>query len=357
MQNAGERPARRPPWRMALEIPMWLGAALLLLTQIACASYEVSIATPENTHLKEVSFTPDFVTQKASPPAQVRYWLAPNRSVTVTWKELYLASGCNQCLRSSCNENAPIGSSVVLVRHRAALDADYVDDARFSALAGCIGEPEGGPAVFVPTATGEYLAFISPRPERAGAGSLPQRAQCAVPDEGALEPVRDAPAPHDAGWGQHVGVDGPGGGVTGTVKEAFDPKLRVGKVRVLVGTCSLTGASPKGDECGDDALMDPAFTRTRVVAPHYVRVANQDCRGLMGAPDGDIDLSPDPADARKSLCRPHFSVIEVTPNQLSAESQASARLRWRVEFSADDGFPPPDPSEQVWIEFTLVPRP
>ena len=147
------------------------------------------------------------------------------------------------------------------------------------------------------------------------------------------------------------------GDVSGTVKEAFDPKLHVGKVRVLVGTCSLTGASPKGDECGNDALMDPAFTLTRVVAPHYVRVANQDCRGLMGAPDGDIDLSPDPADAMKSLCRPHFSVIEVTPNQRAADNSASARLRWPVEFSADDGFPPPDPSEQVWIEFTLVPRP
>ncbi len=357
MQNAGERPARRPPWRMALEIPMWLGAALLLLTQIACPSYEVSLATPENTHLKEVSFTPDFVTQKASPPAQVRYWLAPNRSVAVTWKELYLASGCNRCLRSSCNENAPIGSSVVLVRHRAALNADYVDDARFSALAGCIGEREGDPAVFVPTATGEYLAFILLDKNVPEQGLFPSEPNAPFPMKVLSSPFVMPPRlmmpAGDNTW-EWMGREG---GDTGTVKEAFDPKLRVGKVRVLVGTCSLTGASPKGDECGDDALMDPAFTRTRVVAPHYVRVANQDCRGLMGAPDGDIDLSPDPADARKSLCRPHFSVIEVTPNQLSAESQASARLRWRVEFSADDGFPPPDPSEQVWIEFTLVPRP
>jgi hypothetical protein len=363
MQNAGERRARRPPWRMALEIPMWLGAALLLLTQIACASYEVTIVTPENTHLKNVSFTPDFVAQNASRPAQVRYWLAPNRSVAVTWTELYLGSGCNQCRRSSCNEDRPINYPFVLVRHRAALDAEYVEDARFSALGGCTGEPEGPPALFAPTATGEYLAFIffadQNMPEQALFPSEPNTPfPMKVLSSPFVMPPRLMMAVGDNAW-EWRGLRGTSVDV---VKEGFDPRLRVGKIRVLVGTCSRRGDEPRTDECGNDDLMDPAFSSTRIAPAHYIRVRNelvslQDCRGERGSEDGNINLGPNPSDPATSLCRPQFHLVQLTPNYSSQETAASATLTWRVEFSADDGFPPPDPGEQVWIEFTLEPGP
>lgn len=109
--------------------------------------------------------------------------------------------------------------------------------------------------------------------------------------------------------------------------------------------------------------MDESFTQARVIAPHYVRfgtaaVADTACRGLQGpSGDGDIELGPDPSDPTKSLCRPHFPPIAVTPNYVSAERDANERLLWRVEFSAADGFPPPNLGEEVWIEFTLEPRP
>ncbi len=167
-------------------------------------------------HLKNVSFTPDFVTQRresAGPgpllagPQPIRHRHLDGARPRHAMQLLPLGAAATQ-------EAHRVGFlRPVSMRHRASLDAEYVEDARFSALAGCVGEPEGGPADFAPDGDRRVSRLLLPRrPERAGAGSLPQRARYAVPDAGALEPVRDAPAPHDAGWGQHVGVDEPPGG-------------------------------------------------------------------------------------------------------------------------------------------------
>ena len=104
--------------------------------------------------------------------------------------------------------------------------------------------------------------------------------------------------------------------------------------------------------------MDPQFAMENVIAPHYVRVANQDCRG-MATPggDGDIDLGVDPNNPQQSRCRPQFHLIFLTPAYSSDETLAGTPVTWTVEFSEADGFPPPDAARQVWIEFTLVPAP
>ena len=368
MHDALGRPARRPWWLVAMEIPMWLGAALLLLAQIACQSAE--LIGPETVHLKEVSFTFDFVARKASKPAQVRYWVALNQTVTVNWKELYVGSECNLCQRSSCDRGFTYPTEpVVSVRHRAKLDAKYVESAQLGMLTGCVAEPDGGPATFSPTETGEHLAFLF-QPT----GEMPPPETQYIPSEPATSvminvisnsftmPPRYMTKVDDNKW-EWRSREGTGG--NGMVKEAFDPRLQVGKIRVLIGTCNLLGPVPRDDECGADAVMDESFTQARVIAPHYVRfgdlpATSTGCRGqqVMSAEgDGDIDLGPDPSDPSRSLCRPHFSPIAVTPNYASAERDANQRLLWRVEFSAADGFPPPNPGEEVWIEFTLEPRP
>jgi len=364
MRDALARPARRPWWLVAMEIPMWLGAALLLLAQIACQSSAGPIGfSPETMHLKDVSFTFDFVARKASKPALVRYWVASNQTVTVNWKELYVGTECNLCQRSHCERELRLPTvPLVSVRHRPNMDAKYLENAQFEMLTGCVEGPEGGPATFSPTETGEHLAFLF---LPTGQMSPPDAAY--IPSEPATSvtinvisnrftmPPRYMTKVDDNTWEWRSRE-----GADGMVKEAFDPRLHVGKVVVLIGTCTLRGPDIPDDECGTDAVLNEAFKQTRKIAPHYVRFGDKQCRGLQvpsGDGDGDIDLSPDPSDPMKSLCRPQFHVIAVTPNYVSAESNANERLLWRVEFSAMDGFPPPNPDEEVWIEFTLVPAP
>jgi hypothetical protein len=108
--------------------------------------------------------------------------------------------------------------------------------------------------------------------------------------------------------------------------------------------------------------MDPAFTMRQVIAPYWVRIRAgftelQNCRGVAAAPDGDINLGANPGNSNTSFCRPHSNLVLVTPNYSAQERQAGTPLTWRVEFSTEAGFPPPDPGQQVWIEFTLVPGP
>lgn len=343
---------------LAVEAVVGLGAILLLLSQIACVSQTPLDFAPGSVHLTDATFVPAFVDDRASLPARVRYWVAPAPPVSVTWPEIRFGQSCNFCLpQDSCPTGrftVPPATSVT-VNHRR-IDSDMlVEDARFSISSGCAGTSD--PPTFAPSETGDYLAHVSypdlpPVPSQPGTSvrfnvlsskfTLPPRLMQpgAASDEWLWSGIRDST----------------------TVKEAFDPRLHVSKVRVLVGTCAVPPMEGRGDECGGDLLMDPAFTLQRVIAPQYVRVRSQgvpvqDCHGEASAPDGAVDLGPDPANNRASLCRPNHNLVFVTPNYRSDEPQAGATLTWRVVFSAEDGFPLPSAGEQVWIEFTLVPAP
>jgi hypothetical protein len=248
----------------------------------------------------------------------------------------------------------------VVVFHRLPEEPAIVEDLpRFSYLSGCPGASEG-PAVFTPMVTAEYLAHIvfsslAPIPSElrtwfpihvlSSSFTMPPRL---------LKPVMGTAG---ATWTWQARRD------AGDLKEAFDPRLHVGRVRILLGTCVATPATPRDDECGDDKLMDSSFMMERVIAPHYVRVGNvaanlQQCRGL-DTPngDGDIDLGVDPSNPTRSRCRPQPDLVLLTPAYSSLETEAGTPIIWTVEFSEMDGFKPPDETRQVWIEFTLVPSP
>ena len=350
------RPRERPRWIVVVEAVVWLGAALLLLAQIACVRQEALDFAPGSVHLSDATFTPAFVAGRASLPARVRYWVAPEPAVAVTWSEIRFGQSCNLCLSQ---ESCPTGQFTlppqtrVTVYHRPTDSDPLVEDARFDIVSGCTGV--SSPPTFGPTSTGDYLAHVSypdlpPVPSEPGAWVRIN----VLPSEFTLPPRLMRPGASADEWVWSALWE------PQRVKEAFDPRLRVGRVRVLVGTCTAPPREGQEDECGMDLLMDPAFTMRRVIAPQYVRVRSldvsvQDCHGEASRPDGDIDLGPDPASPRTSRCRPRHALVGVTPNYHSLETQASAPLTWRVVFSAADGFPLPDPGQQVWIEFTLVP--
>lgn len=343
-------------WGIAIEAGIWLAAAYLLLAQIGCVQVEGIPATPQSLRLSDATFRPAFVTQGRSLPAEVRYWVALDEPVTVTWSDVQIGTACNLCSIQTCESRvSTVNPPTVSVRHRPPVGDGTVEDARFPLLLGCP-SPAGRPPVFTPTETGQFLAHLSvpgvePIPSQPGAW-LPVNVLSA---SFTLPPRRlQRAATGGDAWEWRAR------GGTGAVKEAFDPRLRVGRVRVLVGTCAAPAAEPRDDECGMDGLMDPAFTVERVIAPHYVRAqANlaslQDCRGVASAMDGDIDLGPDPDSPGSSRCRPQNNLVFVTPNFQSQENAAGLPITWRVEFSEAAGFPPPDPGRQLWIEFTLVP--
>lgn len=342
---------------VALEALLWLGGAGLLLAQIACVETTAVDPVPENIHLADATFTPAFVGRRSSLPALVRYWLPTGESVTVTWPEIRIARACNLCRRAQECPNFYFrpGDYGVTVNHRPPDSDSVVEDARFGMLDGCPGV--SNLPSFSPTGTGDYLAHFTV----AGTAPIPSEPgkwlrMNVLSTSFTLPPRLMQPGAQPDEWIWTAKGD------STTLKEAFHPDLRVGKVRVLVGTCATPPAQGREDECGADLLMDPAFTMRQVIAPQYVRVRSldvsvQDCHGEASAPDGDIDLGPDPNSPRSSRCRPRFDLVRVTPNYNSLETQAGAPLTWRVVFSAEDGFPLPDPGQQVWIEFTLVPAP
>jgi hypothetical protein len=344
----------RDRWRVVAELGCWLVAVWALLSQIACVRNEAIPLGPDTLYLKDATFTPDFAVKRgndqASLTATVRYWTAPGRSFTVTWPEVRLAPECNRCIEIDCPPRLA-DPPAVAVFHRASLAAEISEDASFDVLAGCPGS-NLGPAVFTPSVTGEYLAHLT-----FPGLTFPSDPGVWFPisvlsNLFAMPPRLLTPLPGGTSWQWQARRD------AGGLKEAFDPRLRVGRVRILLGTCLATPPAPRDDECGTDQLMDPQFTMDGVIAPHYLRVAQQDCRGeVTPNGDGDIDLGVDPSDPAKSRCRSQFRLVFFTPAYLSDETQAGTPVIWKVEFSADDGFPPPEQGRQVWIEFTLVPAP
>lgn len=357
-------------WRLGLELLVFLVAGWALLAQIGCQS--TGYASGSVVQLKDVEFRPDFDIARDTEPAPIRYWVGPNQPIHVRWGQIIVGAGCNFCDRQNCPEPRPTFSAdpfiVVSFREQSGADAE---DGRFPYSFSCSLNKWDAKFTPRPPETGQeeernYLASIqfgdaSPIPATPG-GGVPIRI---IPKIVTMPPRRLQPLDSKTwAWPSQFEGQSP------RLYEAFDPKLQVGKVRIVQGGCGFPRAPMLPDvererlqsECGDDKFLDSALDASTFIVPYRVTVTNesnsedyQRCESV----DGEVDFGRDGDRPRLSRCREESqprNFVALTPTLLS-QSSDRRRLVWKVEFDAEKGFPPPGPDTELWIFFTLEPLP
>ena len=367
MVSVVPRPRFVRPFRRSLFL-----SVLVALGQFGCESAAYLTSRPGQVLLEGATLQPQFVTAHKSLPAVVRYWIAEGETVDVRWQRINAGENCDLCGTCTREDRPGVPTAVpdVLVMSRGTMSEEWKEAARLNYQTGCGAEPSAG---FVPSVAADYAAALRfpgdplPTPPMGESGTRLEP----MPAQGIVLPLRrltrestDSPK-----WTWRV-LSISGGTL---IKEAFDPRLHVAKVRVLQATCNGLGPDPRGDECGNDDPMDEKFERDRnnkvvieVVAPVSVRVGGErtsrTCRADPRSPDGDIDFGMKRAVEVASRCLREDRLTFFTPAYFTTETAAGPQpVLWTVELSAEvvERLPPSvrmgNESKFLWIEFTLEP--
>jgi hypothetical protein len=368
-------------WRLGAELLFFLVAGGALLAQIGCQTQREAMQGV--IHLTDVEYRPAFVVANQSPPATIRYWVSQGHPISVRWGQIAVdPPGCNLCALQGCPERlVPHPPTEVVVSFRPPMGPD-VEEARLAYDSGCgLADQASWTATFTPRpAEGgkeeerSYLTSIqfpdaSPIPAEPPGSSIAIRI---IPRSVTMPPRRLTQSGGRTWEWPAKFEDNPA-----SLYETFDPKLQVGKVRIVRGSCR----APKTEmplpnlererlnfECGGDKFLDSDLDETTFVIPYRVIATDvsdsadyQRCESRIDERDGGIDFGPDPGNPRLSLCFEDSSprpFMRMTPTFLfGVPPPERRRLVWKVEFDADKGFPPPVDGTELWIFFTLEPLP